>query len=169
MSIEEKIELNEKLVYHAVNKYFPSLIQDEDIIQIGRIGLWKACERFDPDRGLAFSTFAVACIRREIGNELHARTAKCRSGDVVSLDGQLALRPHDTGGRTHIDCIVGEADVDWVDLEGFLSRLSPKQRELVSLRLSGFSFAEVDRMRGTSRNTTRSQIMRMRAKFNAYV
>ena len=169
MSIDEKIESNEKLIYHTVRKYFPELVSDEDILQIGRIGLWKACEHFCPERGLTFSTFAVACIRHEIRNELHARCAKRRSGDVVSLDEQLELRPHDTGGHTRIDCLVGAPDVGWVDLSGFLSRLTPKQRELVTLRLSGYSFAEVDRIRGTSRNTTRSQLMRMRAKFNAYV
>jgi RNA polymerase primary sigma factor len=38
----------------------------EDAVQAGTIGLLRAAERFDPTRGVAFSTFASLCIRREL-------------------------------------------------------------------------------------------------------
>ena len=34
----------------------------EDLIQIGYIGLMKALQRFEPERGLKFSTYAVPMI-----------------------------------------------------------------------------------------------------------
>ena len=42
----------------------------EDLIQIGYIGLIKAAERFEPERGLAFSTYAVPMIAGEIRSQL---------------------------------------------------------------------------------------------------
>lgn len=42
----------------------------EDLIQIGYIGLLKAARRFDPERGLAFSTYAVPMIAGEIRSQL---------------------------------------------------------------------------------------------------
>lgn len=38
----------------------------EDIVQVGFVGLLMAIERFDPDRGLEFSTFATPTIVGEI-------------------------------------------------------------------------------------------------------
>ena len=38
----------------------------EDLEQVGALGLVKAIERFDPDRGFAFTSFAVPTILGEI-------------------------------------------------------------------------------------------------------
>jgi RNA polymerase sigma factor (sigma-70 family) len=37
-----------------------------DLLQVGRIGLWHAILHFDPDRGVAFSTYAWTAIGRHI-------------------------------------------------------------------------------------------------------
>jgi RNA polymerase sporulation-specific sigma factor len=42
----------------------------EDLIQIGYIGLIKAVQRFEPERGLQFSTYAVPMITGEIRSQL---------------------------------------------------------------------------------------------------
>jgi RNA polymerase sigma factor (sigma-70 family) len=39
-----------------------------DLIQEGRIGLWLAILRFDPERGFTFSTFAGRAIRNRVWN-----------------------------------------------------------------------------------------------------
>jgi len=46
----------------------------EDLEQIGYLGLIHAIERFNPNRGYAFSSFAVAYIRGEILHFLRDRT-----------------------------------------------------------------------------------------------
>lgn len=47
--------------------------ETEDLIQIGYIGLIKAAERFEPERGLKFSTYAVPMIAGEIRSQLRDR------------------------------------------------------------------------------------------------
>lgn len=38
----------------------------DDLMQVGSIGLLKAIERFDPDREIAFSSFAIPTISGEL-------------------------------------------------------------------------------------------------------
>lgn len=44
--------------------------ETEDLIQIGYMGLLKAVQRFEPERGLQFSTYAVPVIAGEIRSQL---------------------------------------------------------------------------------------------------
>lgn len=47
----------------------------EDLIQIGYMGLMKAVQRFEPERGLQFSTYAVPMIAGEIRSQLRDQGA----------------------------------------------------------------------------------------------
>jgi len=60
------IELNLSLVKFAARRFGHSHESMEDIVQVGTIGLIKAIDRFDPDRGLEFTTFALPTICGEI-------------------------------------------------------------------------------------------------------
>ena len=59
----EMVEKNIGLVYHFAKRFDRSSPDWEDIVQVGMMALCKAVEGFDPERGLAFSTYASACIK----------------------------------------------------------------------------------------------------------
>ncbi|MFI8823478.1 SigB/SigF/SigG family RNA polymerase sigma factor [Streptomyces sp. NPDC053431] len=60
------VELNLSLVRFASRRFRNRPEQREDIIQVGTIGLIKAIDRFDPDRGIEFSAFALPTVVGEM-------------------------------------------------------------------------------------------------------
>ena len=84
----------------------------EDLIQIGYIGLLKAAQRFDEERGLQFSTYAVPMIAGEIRSQLRDQGSMKMSR---SLKADAAL--------------VRRAESDFIKLHG----LSPHLTQLAEM------------------------------------
>ncbi len=80
---EVLINHNLRLVAHIVKKYSNSLEAD-DLISVGTIGLIKAVDSFDENKGVLLSTYASRCIENEIlmlirANKKHKETVSLNS------------------------------------------------------------------------------------------
>lgn len=69
----ELIEHNLRLVVHIIKKYYSSSVQQDDLISIGTIGLIKAINTFDTDKGTRLATYAARCIENEILMQFRAQ------------------------------------------------------------------------------------------------
>ncbi len=65
-SREEFIEQNLPLVHSICKRFLGRGIEYDDLYQAGCIGLIKAVDAFDRDKGFAFSTYAVPVIMGEV-------------------------------------------------------------------------------------------------------
>ncbi len=63
---KELIEHNLRLVVHIIKKYYSTSTEQEDLISIGTIGLIKAINTFDVEKGTRLATYAARCIENEI-------------------------------------------------------------------------------------------------------
>lgn len=65
-SRQQMISANSGLVAFVANKYKTNSLGFDDLMQEGTIGLIRAVDRFDPYRGIRFSTYAIFWIKQAI-------------------------------------------------------------------------------------------------------
>lgn len=110
----ELIEHNLRLVSHIIKKYYSNYDEQEDLISIGTIGLIKAIDSFDVDKGIRLATYAARCVENEI--LMHYRSRK-KDANNISVN-----EPIDTDSEgnplTLIDIIsVDDTICDDIDLK----------------------------------------------------
>ena len=133
------IEHNLRLVVYIARKFENTGINIEDLISIGTIGLIKAINTFKPEKKIKLATYASRCIENEILMYLR-RNNKTRT--EVSIDEPLNVDWE--GNELLLSDILGtDPDVIYKDIEDevdrsllrrALSKLSERERKIISLR-----------------------------------
>ncbi len=67
------VELHLPLVQHLARRFRDRGEPLDDLVQVGTIGLLKSIDRFEPDRGVEFSTYATPTIIGEIKRHFRDR------------------------------------------------------------------------------------------------
>ena len=133
------VEHNLRLVAHIVKKYYAQTGDQDDLISIGTIGLIKAINTFRADKNIKLATYASRCIENEILMYLRKNAGQRTEvsfdeplntdwdgkelllSDVLGTEGDVVMRPI-------------EADVDRKLLSDAVARLSPREKDIISLR-----------------------------------
>jgi RNA polymerase sigma-B factor len=116
------------LVRNIARRFGQDADQRADLVQEGVIGLLKAIRRFDPGRDVPFPAYAATAVTGEIRHHLRDRSSCVRApeaaaAEVVPLEHDVPTTASDFGRSE-----------DRVELGQRLSRLGPREREVVYLR-----------------------------------
>src|SRR5437764_12685594 len=74
----ELIEAHKSLASHLARRFANRGEPIDDLMQVANLGMLKAVERFDPERGLEFSTFATATVDGELKRHFRDKTWSIR-------------------------------------------------------------------------------------------
>lgn len=94
---QRMVERHLGLARHLARRYADSGEPYEDLVQVASIGLLKAVDRFDPDRGVNFSSYAVPTILGELRRHFRDRGWAIhvpRDLKEAALRVERALRDH---------------------------------------------------------------------------
>lgn len=118
---------------------FPAVMDSDDVHNSGVIGLIHAIDRFDPERGVKFETYAINRVRGAIIDELRGldpvpRSTRARAKQIeqahVELEGKLGRLPSEEEVAEHLG----------IDVE----RLNELMLQLCSVTVSLDSSYETD-------------------------
>ncbi|MCH5268764.1 MAG: sigma-70 family RNA polymerase sigma factor [Lachnospiraceae bacterium] len=130
---------------------------EDDLIQEGMIGLYKAVVGYEPNRGAAFETFAGQCINRQ----LYSAVKKSNRKKNIPLNSYISIdsTEEDSDGnqveplmvldRISIkaqqnpeDIVIGREEAGSMERR-LLGRLSEMERQVLSLFLQGLTYQEI--------------------------
>ena len=133
------VEHNLRLVAHIIKKYYTQTADQEDLISIGTIGLIKAVGTYRTDKNIKLATYASRCIENEI--LMFLRKNAGRRVEVsfdeplnTDYDGNELLLSDVLGTEADVVMRPLEDDVDLCLLASALDTLSPREREIITLR-----------------------------------
>lgn len=138
------IEHNMRLVAHVVKKYQCQEYDTEDLLSVGTIGLIKAVNTFDTDKGSRLATYAARCVENEILMLLRAGKKRAREvslfepigtdkdGEAVNLVDVTEME----NPRT-IDQLILDQDIREL-YEAFDTCLTESEKQVITMRYGLF-------------------------------
>ena len=148
---------------------------NEDLIQEGMIGLFKAVRDFDSGRDASFYTFAELCINRQMYTAVQAskRQKHFPLNTYVSLDSSDNTPDEQEGwltgfmtDRTELspeELFLDKERMAYLE-EAIDRELSDFERQVLDLFLTGMSYSQIARVLGRDEKATDNALQRLKAK-----
>ena len=95
---DQLVAANLRLALHLARRFSNRGVSLDDLEQVASLGLLRAIDRFDPDRGLEFSTFATPTIIGELKRHFRDKGWAVRVPRRVQ---ELHMRLNTRGRRPH--------------------------------------------------------------------
>lgn len=123
---QKLVESNMRLVINIARTYHSRAVPLEDLIQEGAIGLIQAIQRFDPDKGFRFSTYATHWVRQAIGRAIDnkAKAIRLPAHIVQTLRKVERLKAEMTdelGREPSLDILARECGLDPLRLQAMMA------------------------------------------------
>lgn len=147
---------------------------NDDLIQEGMIGLYKAIRDFDPERGASFHTFADLCISRQLYTAVQASQRQKHQplNSYVSLSdsdneeqtsSRASYAANDVRNRNPEELFIARENLE--DMEDLIEKkLSRFEREVLRYYLSGMNYSQIADTLGKSSKATDNALQRIKKK-----
>ena len=139
----------------------------DDIIQEGMIGLFKAIQTYDPAGGASFKTYMNICVHNQILNAIEAATAKKHT--PLNSSGDLSAAwdiPADVSSNPDELAIYSDSMQLILSDDGKL--LSPMEKQVARMLADGHNYREIAAQLGRSPKSVDNTIQRIRRKLKDF-
>lgn len=186
--MEYLLDKYKNLVRKKAASFFLLGGDDQDLIQEGMIGLFKAIRDYDPGRDASFFTFAELCISRNIysavqrfGRKKHAPLnfyVSLSGGDNtdekfgsdeerVSIEAIEGLLPGNMGVNPE-ELFIGQEKEQMI--ERFIeAELSDLEKQVLELHVTGMNYTEIAKVLERDEKSTDNALFRIKKKIRTYI
>ena len=165
------------LVKSQASKYFIPGADEQDILQEGMIGLFKAVRDFDEKKDASFATFAKLCISRNIQSAVNKANRKkqeplntsvslnaaSENGGNAELESQAANSLKRLGLDDPERILIDSENYNFL-MESIQNDLSQSEKAVFRLMITGLGYKEIARKLGKESKSVDNAITRIRTK-----
>ena len=142
--------------------------ENDDLIQEGMIGLFKAVHDYQPDKDATFQTFASICVDRQIYNAIQSSNRQKHQplNSYVSLSeqgGENEEHLGDTWVENPESIIIDQENVENLEQE-ITTTLSPMENQVLEYYLAGNGYGEIAELMGKTPKSIDNALRRIRTK-----
>lgn len=166
------VEYNLRLVAHIVKKYTSPNRDTEDLISIGTIGLIKAINTYDKEKGSRLVTYASRCIENELLMKMRKERKQSKEVSLYESIGNdkegneiNLLDIISTDENEIINNIISNKYIEQINLE-FKNILDEREQLVLSMRygLGKSNHEHTQKQVATMLNISRSYVSRIEKK-----
>ena len=143
--------------------------EQEDLIQEGMIGLFRAVRDYRPDKNASFATFANLCVERQIYKaiEISGRQKHRPLNSYISLSEENSplKNTEDTKQQNPEEIIIDRESTNLMQ-EKIKERLSPFENQVLRAYLEGKDYHQIARQMEKSPKSIDNALQRMRNKIH---
>jgi len=155
---------------------------NEDLIQEGMIGLFKAVRDYDAGRDASFYTFADLCISRQMYNAVQAsrREKHTPLNTYISLYADMTESEGEGDGTALVNVIASAVETNpeqlMIDRENVAAieaiiekELSSFEKQVLDLYITGMSYSQIARVLSRDEKSTDNALQRLKSKLRKAV
>lgn len=163
------------LVRNKAKSMFILGADNEDLIQEGMLGLFKAVRDYDMGRDASFFTFAELCINRQMYTAVQAAKRKKHLplNTYVSLDSEVVGEGREDGklltvlaDKTGLDpeeLVLDKERVAYLE-KTIEDELSEFEKQVFDLYMTGMSYSQIAKVLGRDEKATDNALQRLKSK-----
>ncbi len=154
---------------------------NDDLIQEGMIGLFKAVRDYDAGRDASFYTFADLCVSRQMYNAVQAsrREKHAPLNSYISLYEDMAETEED-GAMELVNVIASNIETNpeqiFIDKENVAQieaiiekELSSFEKQVLDLYITGMAYSQIAKVLGRDEKSTDNALQRLKTKLRRAV
>lgn len=176
------MEKYKNLVRKKAKSMFILGADNDDLIQEGMIGLFKAVRDYDAGRDASFYTFADLCISRQMYNAVQAsrREKHTPLNTYISLYAEMTESGGDGNVTELVNVIASEVETNpeqlmidkenVADIEAIIDKeLSVFEKQVLDLYMTGMSYSQIAKVLSRDGKSTDNALQRLKAKLRRAV
>lgn len=164
--IDVLMERYRNLVRVEARKFFLVGGDEEDLIQEGMIGLFKAVQNYDQEKDASFQTFATLCVKRQLYSTVTASNRKKHGplNHYISFFTEQGLDEDFSQMNYNPEELFLQKERVQTYYEAIEKNLSKFEKEVVKLYLDGKNYEEIAKEVGKTKKSIDNAIQRIRKK-----
>lgn len=167
------------LVTSLARSYFLLGAEQDDLVQEGMIGLYKACQSYSPNSSASFKSFAYLCIKRQMQSAIKAanRQKNLVLNNALSFDsknGIVFVNAENTNVNDkiiYLPSFQNSPESEMIDKENYdelldkiKKLLSPFEYKILEYYLDGFKCSQIAALTTNTTKTIDNALYRIKNK-----